>query len=107
MPEEYTQKEGYQIHTKWNDIIFGGSALVGTLDIDYDTLVKYLGEPMVVNGAMIEKRWLIRFDDGTASTIFNYYNDKHFSVGGFGQTTKDKQNISYLKTKQLVESWAK
>lgn len=103
MPEEYIQKDGYQIHTRWNDMHFGGSALVGKTDATYSELVQWLGEPMKVGGKMIDKRWLLVFDDGTAATIFNYYNDDTFSVGGFGATNKEKQNLSLLKVTELVK----
>ena len=90
MPEEYVQKDGYQLHTKWNDVIFGGSALVGTLeDVTLEDIEHYLGEPMIVGGKMIDKRWLLRFDDGIVATIFNYKGEDKVRVGGFREVSRE------------------
>ena len=91
MPEEYIQKDGYQLHTMWNDIDFGGSALVGTLDnVSLADIEKKLGKPMLVNGARIDKRWLLKFPDGIVATIFNYQGETEVRVGGFREISKEK-----------------
>ena len=89
MPEEYIQKDGYQLHTMWNDMDFGGSALVGTIDATVEETTKYLGEPMIINGRM-DIRWLMKFDDGTVATIFRYRGETELRVGGFREISAEK-----------------
>ena len=101
MPEEYIQKDGYQLHTKWNDMDFGGSALVGTLDTTLEELEKYLGKPPLVNGARIDKRWLLKFDDGVIAVLFNYQGETEVRVGGFREISAEKAKEWLEKCRSL------
>ena len=90
MPEEYIQMDGFQLHTMWNDMDFGGSALVGSVDATLEELEEYLGKPMNVNGTRIDKRWLLKFDDGIIATLFNYQGQTQIRVGGFREISKER-----------------
>ena len=89
MPEEYIQMDGFQLHTKWNDMDFGGSALVGTIDAAPEEITKYLGEPMVIRG-LSDIRWLLKFDDGIVATIFRYRGETGLNVGGFREISRER-----------------
>ena len=45
---------------------------------------------MLVNGARIDKRWLLKFPDGIVATIFNYQGETEVRVGGFREISKEK-----------------
>lgn len=102
MPQEYVQHEGYRVHTKWNDMTFGGSALIGYIDTTYEKLCKLFGKPTHVNSKYFDKRWLVEAENGTVFTIFNYQGEDTYCVGGFGTRNKDKQNLSLLKAKEII-----
>tara|TARA_B100001245_G_C22882811_1_gene424648 strand:+ start:780 stop:1091 length:312 start_codon:yes stop_codon:yes gene_type:complete len=99
----------YELHEKWNDMDFGGSALVGTYIIPRDELVKRFGEPTQVNGQRIKERWLFKFEDGTIGTIFNdvkmrRMKENEWCIGGFGHMDKKtKENISYRTMKEMLD----
>ena len=103
MKSEFIQAHGYKIHRIWNDMIFGGSALIGTTEANYNELEKLFGEPQHVGGKLIDKRWLIEADDGTVFTVFNYQGavDK-YCIGGFGKSNKNKENLSLLKAMEII-----
>ena len=44
---------------------------------------------MIVGGKMIDKRWLLRFDDGIVATIFNYKGEDKVRVGGFREVSRE------------------
>lgn len=98
----------YELHDKWNDYTFGGSALVGSVIITREELVKKFGEPTQVGGERITERWLFTFEDGTVGTIFNdkkikNQKENEWFVGGFGQyDKKTKENISLRAIKGLL-----
>lgn len=98
----------YKIHNKWNDMDFGGSALVGSLIMPRDELVKRFGEPTFVGGDRITERWLFTFEDGTVATIFNdkkirRQKENEWFVGGFGHyDKKTKENISYRTLMEVI-----
>lgn len=99
MPEEFIQKDGYQVHTRWNDMLFGGSAQVGQVDLTYDEIVSKLGEPLEVNGRYIEHRWLIRFDNrvdakgrALVGIIWTHQHQEGFFVSGFSE-----ENLNAVK----------
>lgn len=48
------------------------TSLQGYININYDTLVEKLGEPTDGDQYKTDAEWLIRFDDGTFATIYNY-----------------------------------
>lgn len=94
----------YEVINKWNDIDFGGSAMVGQINIPYRKLVAMLGEPTQVNGDRIQERWLIKFADGMVATIFSdkKCEDGEWLIGGFGKyDKKTKENLHVRAVKEL------
>lgn len=95
----------FTIADNWDDMEFGGSGLVGTINITKELLVHTLGkEPQQLNGEQIKERWLIRFEDGTKATIFRDIKceQDEWLIGGFGHyDKKTKENISLRAVKQL------
>lgn len=85
MPQDYIQYNGYKIHTKWNDMDFGGTGMMGEFNMSVHTLIEKLGNPTFVNSRLIMFRWLIQFDDGTVATIYNHHDTTPGSwmIGGF------------------------
>lgn len=100
----------YKQHDKWDDYTFGGTALVGSVIITREELVKKFGEPTFVGGERITERWLFEFEDGTIGTIFNdkkikNQKENEWFIGGFGHyDKKTKENLSYLAVKKLLEA---
>lgn len=94
----------YQLVNKWNDMDFGGSAMVGMIDLPRKDIVSKLGQPIEVNGERIKERWLIKFEDGLVATIFkdNKCGEEEWCVGGFGNfDKKTKENLHLRAVKQL------
>ena len=55
------------------DLSAAGTSLVGYIDIDYNSLVRVLGEPYrQADGYKVDAEWVIHFHDGTIATIYNY-----------------------------------
>jgi hypothetical protein len=54
------------------DIDPSGTCLQGYIVKYYDQLVDLLGEPTSGDGYKVDAEWLIKFDDGTVATIYNY-----------------------------------
>jgi len=94
----------FTVVDKWNDMDFGGSGLVGTINLPREVIVGKLGESTQINSERIKERWLIKFEDGKAATIFKDYKcgDNEWCVGGFGAyDKKTKENLSLRAVKQL------
>ena len=97
----------YTVVNKWNDMDFGGSAMVGTINISREELIAKLGEPIEVNGPRIKERWLIKFENGVVGTIFqdDKCTENEWCVGGFGQyNKKTKENYSLKAVKELLNA---
>lgn len=70
-----------------------GTCLQGYVDIDYDELVEYFGEPLGGDGYKIDAVWLIVFEDGTPATIYNYKDGPNYLGEDAGQWTDSWANI--------------
>lgn len=80
---------------KWTrateDDVFG-TGLRGTFKESYARLVEVLGEPHRIGSGdgKIQVEWLLRFDDGTIATVYDYKEDEpsyaveDWHVGGGG-----------------------
>ena len=55
-----------------------GTSLRGYITTDYDTLVKYLGEPNTGDEYKIDAEWDIEFDDGRIATVYNYKDGRNY-----------------------------
>jgi hypothetical protein len=97
----------FNVANEWDDYTFGGSGLVGMINVSREFLVQTLGEPIAVNGDNIQERWLLRFDNGVVATIFSDRKTKadEWCVGGFGDyDKKTKENLSFRAVKELLHA---
>lgn len=65
------------------------SSLQGFLDVSYDQLVSAFGEPHHDgDGYKVDAEWVLKFEDGTIATIYNYKTGKNYN-GDDGEEVKD------------------
>lgn len=67
-----------------------GTSLQGYIDIDYEELVEFFGEPMDAE-YKVDAQWILVFEDGSVATIYNY---------------KDGPNYLGEDAGMLIDSWA-
>ena len=60
------------------NVNINGTSLRGYITTDYDTLVKYLGEPNTGDEYKIDAEWDIEFDDGRIATVYNYKDGRNY-----------------------------
>lgn len=86
----------------------GGTSLQGYIDISYERLVQMLGQPEAGDEYKVDAEWIVRFDDGTVATIYNWKDGKNYNgdegldveqitdwhIGGFN-------NMAVFKVNQL------
>lgn len=67
-----------------------GTSLQGYLDVDFATLKRAFGKPMLYkdNGAKIDAEWVLRFNDEVIVTIYNYKDGKNYCGSKGTATTK-------------------
>jgi hypothetical protein len=66
------------------------SCLQGYIKCDYNKLVSLFGEPCEGDAYKIDAEWIIKFDDGSIATIYNWKNGKNYC----GDGGEDVQNIT-------------
>ncbi len=49
-----------------------GTCLQGYLDRTFDDLQAVFGDPYFCSGDKVDVEWVLRFDDGTIATIYNW-----------------------------------
>ena len=49
-----------------------GTCKQGMIDTDYSLIVKYLGEPVILNGDKSQAEWVIEFEDGVIATLYDW-----------------------------------
>lgn len=54
------------------------SSFQGYVYTEYKTLCKVFGKPSEGDGYKVDAEWLIRFENGTVATIYNYKNGKNY-----------------------------
>lgn len=52
--------------------------LQGRVTCGYDRLVELFGDPGIGDGYKTDAEWIIRFDDGTVATIYNWKNGRSY-----------------------------
>ena len=55
-----------------------GANLQGYLNADYRELVEVFGEPTKFEDGKVDAQWLLKFQDGTIATIYNYKNGVNY-----------------------------
>ena len=99
----------YEIKENWDDYTFGGSAMVGSVIMTRDELVRRFGEPVQLNGERVKERWHFVFEDGVVATIFSdvkvrRQKENEWFIGGFGKyDSKTKENLSLRAVKELLK----
>ena len=71
----------YQTHNdvisvRWNE--WDGTHLQGYAKTTYDALVTAFGKPTIADEFKIDWEWLIKFDDGTVATVYNWKNGPNY-----------------------------
>ncbi len=51
-----------------------GTSLMGTMNITFNSLVDLFGDPGPGDDYKTDAEWIIKFEDGTVATIYNYKN---------------------------------
>lgn len=49
-----------------------GTSYIDAVDVSYDSLVKIFGEPHRLCGDKVKAEWVLKFDDGTIATIYDW-----------------------------------
>ena len=61
-----------------DDIDVNGTSLQGHVSCGYEDIVRCFGEPIdlhtLVTDGKVDVEWVIRFEDGTVATIYNWKN---------------------------------
>ena len=65
-----------------------GTSLAGHIDISYAELVERLGPSTETDGYKVDAEWLLRFEDGTVATIYNYKTGRNY-LGSDGLAVED------------------
>ena len=58
--------------------LIGGTCLQGYVKTTFDNLVKAFGQPGPSDGYKSDAEWIVKFDDGTVVTIYNWKNGKNY-----------------------------
>ena len=59
--------------------LVSGTHLQGYIECDYKTLIEGFGKPDTeCDGYKIDREWILKFEDGTVATIYNYKNGKNY-----------------------------
>ncbi len=66
----------YETHND-NDLDISGTHLQGYILCHYSDLVAAFGEPQAGSGKT-DAEWVIRFEDGTLGTIYNWKNGQNY-----------------------------
>ena len=80
-------------HNDYNGIVANGTSLMGYVDASYGKLRSVFGPPRSRRSGdgKVKTEWLIKFDDGTVGTIYDYKSSvtpKHnteWHVGGYSR----------------------
>lgn len=70
-----------------------GTCLQGYVDISYEKLVNAFGEPEEGDGYKTDAEWVLRFEDSTVATIYNYKDGVNYNGPEEGIPT------------ELIEDW--
>lgn len=68
----------YQTHNQAN-IEYNFTSLQGYVDADYKELVDLFGKPTKGDAYKVDAEWVLKFDDSTVATIYNYKNGKNYN----------------------------
>jgi hypothetical protein len=77
----------YETHND-RKINITGSCLQGYIASDYNKLVSLFGEPCEGDAYKIDAEWIIKFDDGSITTIYNWKNGKNY-CGNEGEAVEN------------------
>ena len=73
----------------WDDV--NGTSLVGEIEITYATLKRVFGkEHCDGDGYKVQAEWILRFEDGTIATIYDYKEGKNYC----GKSGKPKSKVT-------------
>ena len=86
----------------------GGTSLQGAVTATYNELTSLFGKPTDGDGYKVDAEWIVRFDDGTVATIYNWKNGVNYCgkdgtpveqitewhVGGASKVAADRVQIA-------------
>ena len=67
----------YETHND-SELDCNGTCLQGYADATYDALVAAFGEPTTGDEYKVDWEWVVRFDDGTVATVYNWKNGPNY-----------------------------
>lgn len=77
----------YKTHNQ-KKINIGGTCLQGYIEASYERLVSLFGQPCNGDAYKIDAEWIVEFDDGTITTIYNWKNGKNY-CGNEGENVEN------------------
>lgn len=77
----------YTTHNQDASLDVNGTSLQGHIDAKYSELVDLFGKPFCGDNYKTDAEWIVKFADGTLSTIYNYKNGKNY-CGDEGMATE-------------------
>lgn len=64
----------YATHNEQTELSINGTCLQGYVVTDYVTLLELFGRPMPGDGWKTDAEWIVKFNDGTLATLYNWKN---------------------------------
>jgi hypothetical protein len=77
----------FTTHNQDATLDINGTHLQGHIDAKYSELVDLFGKPTNGDGYKVDAEWIVKFADGTLSTIYNYKTGKNY-CGKAGKATE-------------------
>jgi copper oxidase (laccase) domain-containing protein len=68
----------YFTHNDSDDVCANGTCLQGYLTANYNNLVALFGPSTDADGYKVDWEWVIKFEDGTVATIYNWKNGPNY-----------------------------
>lgn len=110
----------YSTHNDDPTLDSNGSSLQGHVKAKYNELIDLFGQPTDGDGYKVDAHWVIKFADGTLSTIYNWKDGKNYNgddglptkqitewhIGGMTRRSFDNVQIAvdlYRETKEAMK----
>jgi hypothetical protein len=78
----------FKTHNEDESINVYGTSLINCIDVSYTELKKAFGKPSDdFDNYKSDAEWLVKFEDGTVATIYNYKDGKNYmGINGLPKT---------------------
>ncbi len=69
----------YKTHNDDIKLDINGTHLITCIDVSYKKLKRVFGKPIKnPDGYKVDAQWIIKFEDGTLATVYNYKSGKSY-----------------------------